>query len=60
MSKKYHVTTTVNGDEYEFLAGERPPKLFEEGSCRCECFARRAMAQLEHIAEQNDAIGPGG
>ena len=49
----------VAGDEHELLARERSPELLEERLRRRERFARRAMAQLQHIAEQHRAIDVG-
>jgi predicted transcriptional regulator len=41
---------------HDLAAGERLPEIFEERPRSGHRVARRAVAQLEHVAEQHEAI----
>ena len=50
----------VAGDEDDRgMAAKRLPKVLEEGPRSGQRGAERALAKLDHVAEQDDAIGSG-
>jgi hypothetical protein len=46
----------IAGNDHDLTPGERVSKLLEERPRRGKRIASRAMAQLEHITEQDESI----
>ena len=47
----------VAGHEHDRRPGERPPELLEHRPGDLERVGERALAQLDHVAEQHDPVG---
>jgi hypothetical protein len=47
----------VAGDQQHLAAAHRLSQLLEEGACDLQHFRQGQLAQLEHVAEQDDAVG---
>jgi hypothetical protein len=46
----------IAGNDHDLSPSKRSAKLFEKGTCGGKRIATWAMAQLEHIAEQDKSI----
>ena len=49
----------VAGNQYHRPSGHRLAQLFEEGPGALQCCCERRLAQLQHVAEQNQSLRRG-
>ena len=52
------VVVVVAGDDHQLGIAERPGELRERGRRGVERLAQRPVAQLEHVAEQDEPVDP--